>query len=239
MKSFLRSIIINVIPKFIKQIISNDFVNKNHLNLSYSQEGEDLILSRFFGEKKEGLFIDVGAHHPFRFSNTNMFYNKGWRGINIDPLPGAIDLFNNYRPFDVNLPFGIAKVQGSLVYYNFSDPALNTFSKEKAEQIETQTNYKLISKINCQVFPLSLILEKYLSDNSKIDFLTIDCEGLDLEVLSSNDWDKYRPTIVLAESHTSNINQMHTCMIYNFMTEKGYELYAKTHYTFFYKDKKC
>lgn len=56
---------------------------------AYSQEGEDLVLNRIFGEQATGYYVDVGAHHPFRFSNTAIFYKKGWCGINIDPLPGS------------------------------------------------------------------------------------------------------------------------------------------------------
>jgi hypothetical protein len=77
-----------------------------HKNGSYSQDGEDMVLKVFFYENKrkyEGFYIDVGAHHPFRFSNTAFFYQKGWRGINIEPTPDLIKKFKRYRKRDINL----------------------------------------------------------------------------------------------------------------------------------------
>ena len=76
---------------------------------SWSQEGEDMILHRIFGGKKSGFYVDVGAHHPKRFSNTYFFYCHGWRGINIDAMPGRMKLFNQWRPKDINLEMGVAE----------------------------------------------------------------------------------------------------------------------------------
>ena len=238
-RNIIKFIIGNLIPEVVKRSVFNYYVNKYYINLSFSQEGEDLVLNRFFGNKIDGFFIDVGAHHPFRFSNTFIFYKKGWRGINIDPLPGTMNLFDKYRSKDINLPFGISKSENDLTYYSFNDPALNTFSEAKANEYKNHQIYKIIKEIKCKVYPLKIILEKYLEEGTKIDFLTIDCEGFDLEVLQSNDWFKYRPLLVLVESHTSNLSEIKSCPIYNYMISVEYELYAKTHFTFFYKDIRC
>ena len=75
-----------------------DFLNwdqwKRH---SYSQEGEDLVLRKIFKKQDKGFYVDVGAHHPKRFSNTFLLYKKGWNGINIDATPGSMKLFNKFR----------------------------------------------------------------------------------------------------------------------------------------------
>ncbi len=239
MKRVLISIIDKCVPYKFKEYIFNRFIQEKHLSMSFSQEGEDLVLNRFFADKTNGCFVDVGAHHPFRFSNTYLFYTKGWRGINIDPLPGAMDSFKNHREEDVNLPYGVSSNEGELVYYSFNEPALNTFSKEKADEYLNHKTYKLKEQITCKVLPLKQILDTHLKENKHIDFLTIDCEGLDLEVLQSNDWQKYRPTIVLAESHTSSLSNIESCPIYNFMKTVGYTLHSKTHYTYFYQDSTC
>src|SRR5829696_7661265 len=76
---------------------------------SYSQEGEDLILERIFLEQKKGFYVDVGAHHPKRFSNTFLFYKLGWFGINIDAMPGSMSAFESARPRDINLEVAIAE----------------------------------------------------------------------------------------------------------------------------------
>lgn len=86
---------------------------------SFSQEGEDVILQDLFLKKKKGTYIDIGAHHPKRFSNTYFYYRRGWRGINIDAQPGSMNLFNIYRKKDINIECGIGLESGNLDYYIF------------------------------------------------------------------------------------------------------------------------
>src|SRR5690606_32490082 len=105
---------------------------------SFSQEGEDRILARMFeaSPKTQGIYVDIGAHHPFRFSNTFLFYQRGWSGLNVDAMPGSMRLFREFRPRDRNRETGVAEVECRLGYHIFSEPALNTFSYELAESYE-------------------------------------------------------------------------------------------------------
>ena len=119
----------NVIDKL--NIIKNNYFDGFSLK-SYSQEGEDMILRRLFEKQKTGFYVDVGAHHPKRFSNTFFFYKKGWSGINIDAMPNSMRLFNEIRPRDTNLEIPISDKKQKLKYYMFNEPALNGFSKELA-----------------------------------------------------------------------------------------------------------
>src|SRR5699024_7019152 len=148
---------------------------------SYSQEGEDMVLRSFYEDKKhyKGFYVDIGAHHPFRFSNTMYFYKKGWRGINVEANPKALKLFKVFRKRDVNLNVGISGDKQVLSFYCFNESALNGFSKEVSYERNNKNNYKIIDTIEVQTYPLAAILAQYLPDNQKIDFLTIDAEGLD------------------------------------------------------------
>ncbi|MEA5463494.1 FkbM family methyltransferase [Leptothoe sp. PORK10 BA2] len=101
-------------------------------NLSFSQEGEDRVLHRIFEGKKKGFYIDVGAYHPQRFSNTYLFYLSGWKGINIDASPENIKRFTNLRPRDINLSIAISDTCQELTFYTYKESALNTFSYELA-----------------------------------------------------------------------------------------------------------
>ena len=74
---------------------------------SYSQDGEDMVLRKIFKNQKMGFYVDIGAHHPKRFSNTHLLYKKGWKGINIDATPGSMKLFNQLCPRDTNLELGV------------------------------------------------------------------------------------------------------------------------------------
>lgn len=203
---------------------------------SFSQEGEDMVLKRIFEGKKTGLYVDVGAHHPFRFSNTYFFYKMGWKGINIDPIPGVKDLFDKYRPNDINLDCGISNKEEFSKFYVFNEPALNTFDKLEADSKDGIHNgmFYIVDELNLKTKKLSNILETYLPKDSQIDFLNIDVEGLDYEVLLSNNWELYLPNIILVEELKFDFENLHVNKIYNFLNDKGYKLICRTYNTSFY-----
>ena len=204
---------------------------------SWSQEGEDLILSRIFGGQGVGFYIDVGAHHPKRFSNTYLFYKRGWRGINIDAMPGSMKVFDSTRPRDINLEMGIGSSDDELDYYVFNEPALNGFSKELSEQRhEADDAYQVREVIKVDVQPLSQVLDYHLNSGQEIDFMSIDVEGSDSDVLKSNNWSKYRPKFVLAEILGSSLHDIEQSEIGQFMHDQNYVLYAKCMNTVFFKD---
>jgi len=205
-----------------------------YLNESYAQEGEDNILYRFFENRGPGFFIDVGAHHPIRFSNTYKFYKLGWTGINIDAMPGSMDAFKIKRPADINLEIPVSDIEAECPFYIFNEPALNTFSEEFAKECDGKDNYKLERVVNIKTKRLDNILDQYLTPGQSINFLSIDAEGYDYKILLSNNWDKYRPEVVLLESDEAFKNIFNS-EIYKFMHEKGYEIFAKTVRTYFFK----
>lgn len=208
---------------------------------SWSQEGEDRLLSSLLFKinggvhKRHGFYIDVGAHHPYRYSNTWLFYQRGWSGINIDPLPGVMNYFDAVRPRDINLELGIARESGILRYHSFDEPAFNTFDPALALARDgvcaTLKNIREIS-----VKPLSQVLDQHLIGKPEIDFLTIDVEGLDLEVLMSNDWGGYRPGVILIEIIGSDLNEIRNSETAIYLFQLGYELVAKTVNTSFFVD---
>lgn len=204
-------------------------------NRSWSQEGEDLVLNRIFGSEGTGFYVDVGAHHPQRFSNTYFFYKRGWRGINIDAMPGSMKLFHKMRPRDINLEMGVANQEGSLNYYVFNEPALNGFSFELSEERNKAKNpYHIKDVIKVDVKPLRQILNRHRVGGG-IDFLSVDVEGFDLEVLQSNDWSKYRPKFVLAEVLNSSLHDLDQDPVVRFMRDQNYVVYAKLVNTVFLK----
>jgi FkbM family methyltransferase len=215
--------------KYIKYNLCDGYATK-----SYSQEGEDIILKRFFEGNKNGFYIDVGAHHPKRFSNTYLFYKMGWRGINIDPNHDAINLFNKKRPRDINLECGISDTEGRLNYYMFEEPAFNSFSEEYATRIEDTTNNRVIEKKIVDVYRLSNILPTHISLNDSIEFLSVDAEAYDINVLRSNDWSKFRPHIVLVEELNFSFGRS---QVYKYLTGVDYIFLAKTFNSVFYVDK--
>lgn len=203
---------------------------------SYSQEGEDMILRRIFERKSHGFYVDVGAHHPQRFSNTFYFYRRGWHGMNIDAMPNSMEAFTRCRPRDINIEHAISDRQERLTYYVFDDPALNSFSRKVADEVQSTTQYRVIDEIKMETATLEQMLEKHLPQGQSIDFLSVDVEGLDLQVLRSNDWSKYRPDVVLVEIVGATLEDISRHDISIFMKSRGYDFFAKTVNTVFFVD---
>ena len=212
--------------------LKNQFYG-GYKNFYYSQNGEDVVVSSLFEDLKikTGFYVDVGAHHPQRYSNTNLLFLKGWSGINIDPNPETITLFNSARKNDINLNVGVAANASKLVYYNFSDPAVNTFSADAAKKYEGKKWISLVSKTEVSVVPLRDLLVTHVPKNRSVDLLNVDAEGFDMEVLKSNDWEKFQPVVVIIEDHTFNINKAEESEIYSFLRQRKYRLHVYLGFT--------
>ncbi|MGC4016767.1 MAG: FkbM family methyltransferase [Luteolibacter sp.] len=195
--------------------------------ISHAQEGEDIALLRRIGHRPNGFFVDVGAHHPSRFSNTLAFSNMGWRGINIEANPDAAGEFLKKRHRDINLNIGIGGHRSQMKFFRFDEPALNTFSPEVAEQRE-KSGFKMLDSIPIEVYPLAEVLEKHLPAGTAIDLLSVDVEGLDLDVLQSNDWERFAPAFIIVEILDRGLDEVKEDPIAIFLKSKGYMAFAKT-----------
>ncbi len=183
-----------------------------YIKKSYSQYGEDLIIDRLLKNKKKGFYVDIGAYDPDRFSNTKRFYLKGWNGINIEPNVVNYNRFIDKRKRDINLNIGIGNTNEKLLFYSFMPDTLSTFAKTEAKLYQSQ-GFRLLNKTKVPVFKLSDVFQTNLKD-TKIDFMSIDTEGFEMDVLNSNDWGKFKPSIICIEanrdkaSKDNNINQL-------------------------------
>ncbi len=228
-----------MIKKVLKRVIEFIYPDFLYSRKSYSQDGEDLVLRAFFEpeRKYKGFYVDIGAHHPYRFSNTAFFYKRGWRGINIEPTPNLIQAFKRVRKRDINLNIGISDSNSVLKFYEFNEPALNSFDKELSLSRENNT-YKIISEKSIQTFTLSEILNRHMPKNQKIDFMNIDVEGLDLNVLKSNEWTKFSPNYILVEGKF-DINEFYNDEINNYLKGEKYKIVGRTKRTFIFKHNDC
>jgi FkbM family methyltransferase len=202
-------------------------------NRCYGQDGEDLILNRLLDGQALGFYVDVGAHHPVRFSNTYLFYQRGWCGINIDAMPGSMKKFNKVRPRDINIESGVAGSAGKLMYHRFNEPALNTFDAAEAEH-KNKPPYQMIETVEVAVERLDALLARYLPAGQQIDFLSVDVEGKDEEVLRSNDWTRYRPRFILAETLRTDMLSLGECPVVQFLRCVSYKPIGKAYNTSFF-----
>ena len=218
------------IKTVLKAILWADFFSRK----SYSQEGEDLVVDRLLMGRKNGFYVDVGAHHPYRFSNTYFFYRKGWRGIAIDPLPGLKKLFRFRRPRDIFVGMGVSLAPSKLKYFLFNEPALNTFDADLALNRSKDKSYRLIRKEDIATDSLASIL-KSVSCPNQIDLLSVDVEGFDLEVLQSNDWNNFIPEIIIVECLKSDLSCLTKDPIYLYLVDRNYGMIAKTGHSVIFK----
>jgi FkbM family methyltransferase len=199
-------------------------INENILG-SYSQKGEDLIIDKILNYKKKGFYVDVGANNPYDCSNTARFYRRGWRGINIEPIPNNLNKFKKERPLDINLNIGVGNKEGSFDFFEFEEDMLSTFSKKEANE-EIKKGKKFLKKHKIKIQKLSSVLEKY-TKNKEIDLLSIDTEGFDMDVLKSNNWKKFRPKLVCIE--TAQRDGSNNLSLYEkFFSKVKYKLIDKT-----------
>ncbi len=206
---------------------------------SYSQHGEDLVIDKFLGYKKKGFYVDIGAYDPDRFSNTKRFYLKGWRGINIEPDSINYSRFQSKRSRDINLNIGIGAANKPLLFYVFIPDTLSTFSQDEAKNYMMQ-GYQLVKKINVPVKRLTDVFKKSLPKNT-IDFMSIDTEGFEMEVLKNNDWRKYRPRLMCIETSHHNMSPKEykqKKILENYINKIGYKKVFTNNVNSLYLDEK-
>jgi FkbM family methyltransferase len=202
----------------------------------FGQEAEDAVLAELFGAElgRKGFFVDVGAHHPTRYSNTWKFYQLGWRGINIDPTPGCMVEFNKLRPEDTNLEIGVSAREAERSFYCYNEPALNGIDNDRREEL-AESPYKLEKIIEVRTKPLSDILSAHGVVLKSPNFLSIDVEGLEMEVLQSSSWDRYLFEWILIEQRANDLTTIDQTSPWLFLSSKGYQAVACTGRTVIYK----
>lgn len=189
--------------------------------VSYAQNFEDVILNRIFKDKESGFYIDVGAHHPIYDSITKAFYNRGWRGINIEPVSEFFQLLQQDRPDDINLPLAVGEQAAQLEFFELQGSGSSTLNRDTA--IELAATRKLpLSCYKVTVTTLADICQKYV--HSPIDFLKIDVEGWEEQVVAGNDWNSFRPTVIIIEATIPDSPIRRQTNIPHFLQEKGYNL---------------
>jgi FkbM family methyltransferase len=190
--------------KFIDELLFN----------SYAGLGEDREIERRLGYSPR-FYVDVGANDPVKGSLTFRFYKQGGQGIIIEPNLEFRERIGRLRPRDLHLAVGLASTEGELTYYRFEQNVLNTFSREQVEH-QLKNGVKIVEEVKMPVCTLAGVLSEH-GHTRTLDLLTIDAEGFDLDILQSNNWEKFRPKMILIE-HFGN------AAIDQFLEAVGYNL---------------
>ena len=198
---------------------------------NFSQSNEEEILLNLFKDKKHGFYIDVGSHHPKRFSNTALLYQKGWNGINIDANSENLKLFKFFRKRDYNIRALVSDLNTIVEYYYFNDSALNgCLTKPRVESLK-RDNYKVIKTEKILTKRLDEIISESGVNINQIDLLDIDVEGYDFQVLKSIDLSLFNVRVILIETGNKE-NE-----IAKYLLKYNYSFYKKIdRNSFFLKD---
>ena len=158
---------------------------------SYAQFLEDMILHCALKDVDKGFYIDVGANDPTNLSVTKFFYDRGWHGINIEPLIDKCALLSEMRPRDINLCVGLGSERGKLDIFELDE--MSTFLEEFANNSNNKRQRNILT--------ISEVYERYCPPNQDVHFCKIDVEGYERQVLEGiKDWQKFRPWIFCMEA---------------------------------------
>lgn len=163
---------------------------------TYAQYHEDVILAALLSDVKKGFYIDIGANYPTIDSVTKHFYDQGWTGINIEPIPSLYEQLTDERPNDLNLQIGIGKKESKLTFYeNVTIPGHSSFDYDQAATVKGSQ----IKEYEINVLPLARVILQYKVKH--VHFLKIDVEGFESEVIAGMDWKKVRPEVICIEAN--------------------------------------
>lgn len=186
---------------------------------SYAQNGEDRAILELFPNATRGTYVDLGANHPYKISNTYLLYRRGWHGICVDPIPTLAKLHRRHRPRDMFLNVGVGVESGEFDFYEMSSAELSTFSADIARELVSAGRAAIIRTHRIRALPVEEIVATIASDGV-FDLLSIDVEGLDVEIVRHTDWEKVRPRVVLCE--TSSFEHDWAAEIGRLFAERGY-----------------
>jgi FkbM family methyltransferase len=170
--------------------------------ISYAQNFEDVMLARALSDVDRGFYVDVGANDPVIGSVTKHFYDAGWSGINVEPVARHHTALARERPRDVNLRVALGRERGDLQFFDFDTMGISTLSAEIAEQ-HAREGHTYVTR-NVEVVTLRDVCEAHC--RGPIDFMKIDVEGFEREVLEGGDWERFRPRVLVVEATRPNSN---------------------------------
>ncbi len=200
--------------KFLYWIYKLQKIYKNKIpNYHYGEFAEDIMVNRIFKNKDIGTYIDIGAYHPIKGSLTYKLHKRGWRGINIDISKTSIDLFKISRPEDININCAISNFSGETFYYENSPiNQQNSLLKDSENQLKIKIqSYKLEEVIN-------------LNNLKKVDYINIDTEGTEMDVIKGINFDNIQPILFTIEDNSFEKNEKEKLEKISFMEKKNYEL---------------
>jgi len=196
---------------------------------SYSQFGEDAIVNSLVGDG-QGVYLDIGAGHPVTYSNTYAFYRRGWSGVLVEPLPSNVAHAKRVRPRDTAVSALCGdEARGVVDLYEYSQYEYSTMEPDRVAELAEQ-GFEPVARHRLPILGVdALVTAHQLTD---IDVFSLDVEGAEMSVLTSANWNRFRPHVAVIEEWNSPIQQQ--TPVSEFMQGHGYELSAVTGFSSIY-----
>lgn len=166
--------------------------------ISFTHNCEDILLLRALADVQAGFYIDVGAYDPVMDSVTKIFYDRGWRGLNVEPNPTYLELLRQQRLHDNNVGVAVSDRSGVVEFNVVEGTGLSTIDAEQARQ-SAAGKHKL-SSISVETQTLASLWNTWVPLGQQVHFLKIDVEGAEAKVISGADWIHHRPWILVINS---------------------------------------
>lgn len=201
--------------------------------LSYSQCGEDAIVDFLLKwiDVNQMIYLDLGANDPVVFSNTYRFYRSGCSGVLVEADSDLAAKIRKIRPNDICVAKAVSVTSDQTVdFFKMSADTLSTIQSETVERYERDSEHRLAIRKTVEAIHINKLLESYFPDNSP-DFVSLDVEGLDLQLLQVWDFTRWRPAVFCVETltYTQNQSAIKIDEIFKLMDGAGYQLYADTY----------
>lgn len=165
--------------------------------ISYAQNFEDVVLDRVFHAVRQGRYIDVGAYDPVVDSVTKHFYDQGWTGVNVEPVARFHRRFVEQRPRDTNLNVALGSSTGTVEFHEWGDTGLASCH----DTLDERSASALGLARTTTTVPMSTLAEVTLAlGDASVDFLKIDVEGGERDVILGGEWRAFRPRVIVVEA---------------------------------------
>jgi FkbM family methyltransferase len=193
---------------------------------SYSQHREDIYIQAYF-QHQVGTYIEIGANHPIKLSPTYLLYRAGWKGLTVEPIPHLYRMHQSIRKHDQHLNAAAGESSSKLKFFEIIPDVFSTFDQDQADRL-VASGAILAAVYEMDVLTLSDIYQKYFAGQS-VDFISIDTEMYDLQVLMGNDWSVFRPRLIMCEDSLE-------AKITDFLTNVHYKMIQRIGYNIFFED---
>jgi FkbM family methyltransferase len=190
--------------------------------VSFAQNGEDIVLARAL-PSSTGFYVDVGAWDPDLDSVTKHFYDRGWRGINVEPIPELYDKFEVMRPRDINVHAAVSAHDGEAVVWKAPPVVGGHSTLDESVAVAHMADDQEFIPLTVRSLRLATLLDQFVPSGTEIDFLKVDVEGHEGEVLRSNDWDRWRPKVIVVECMTPHVSGSTHSQWEPLLLDAGYE----------------